>query len=244
MEEASQGGTSLIPKTPQPELSAGASELRRMLEVVENEILPKTAVQVAAGNKFFGAAVLDSDFNTVVADTNRETECPLYHGEIYTIQQWAAVTEKPPVQGKAAIHFQVSCSDTQVRVRTLFSASIFLSTHEPCCMCISAIVWSGFRRCFYLYPYETTRDEHGIPHDLDIMYELWRVRRYSRRNSFCATAGLLELVQALPRGDRGQAAERAELLATVARITRKYEELAPKYHSQKSSNPKNTMAFN
>ena len=101
MEEASQGGTSLIPKTPQPELSAGASELRRMLEVVENEILPKTAVQVAAGNKFFGAAVLDSDFNTVVADTNRETECPLYHGEIYTIQQWAAVTEKPPVQGKA-----------------------------------------------------------------------------------------------------------------------------------------------
>ena len=67
---------------------------------MEHEILPKTAVQVAAGNKFFGAAVLDSDFNTVVADTNRETECPLYHGEIYTIQQWAAVTEKPPVQGK------------------------------------------------------------------------------------------------------------------------------------------------
>ena len=106
-------------------------------------------------------------------------------------------------------------------------------------MCISAIVWSGFRRCFYLYPYETTRDQHGIPHDLEIMYELWRVERYSKRNSFCSTAGLLDLVQALPQGT-----ERTELLATVGRITGKYEELTPKYHSEKASNPKNTMAFN
>ena len=94
------GGTGPTPKSPmQPELSAGASQLRRMLEVVECEILPKTAAQVAAGNKFFGAAVLDSDYNAVVADTNRETDCPLYHGEVYTILQWAGVAEKPPVQG-------------------------------------------------------------------------------------------------------------------------------------------------
>ena len=39
----------------------------------------------------FGAAVLDSDYNSVVADTNHETECPLYHGEVYTILQWAAL---------------------------------------------------------------------------------------------------------------------------------------------------------
>ena len=101
MYEESGAGTSsgLIPKSPLPELGASASQLRRMLEVVESEILPKTAAQVAAGNKFFGAAVLDSAYNTVVADTNRETECPLYHGEVYTIQQWAAVAEKPPVKG-------------------------------------------------------------------------------------------------------------------------------------------------
>ena len=43
--------------------------------------------------------MLDSDYNSVVADTNHETECPLYHGEVYTILQWAAVAEKPAVQG-------------------------------------------------------------------------------------------------------------------------------------------------
>ena len=109
-------------------------------------------------------------------------------------------------------------------------------------MCISAIVWSGFCKCFYLYPYETTRDQHGIPHDLNIMYELWRVERYSRRNSFCSTAGILDIIDALPDNDGEE--HKAELLATVERITSKYDELTPKYHSEKASNPKNTMAFN
>jgi hypothetical protein len=134
---------------------------------------------------------------------------------MYTIVQWAALEAKPPA-----------------------SSSIFLSTHEPCCMCISAIVWSGFRKCYYLYPYETTRDQ-GIPHDLNIMYELWRVERYAPRNGFCATAGLLELIAALPPGD-----DKAEFQATVARITASYDGLANKYHSEKAANPKNTMAFN
>ena len=84
-----------------PALKATVPELRRMLEAIESEILPKTASQVAAGNKFFGAAVLDAHYKTVVADTNRETECPLYHGEVFTIMQWAALTaeKKPAVQG-------------------------------------------------------------------------------------------------------------------------------------------------
>ena len=110
-------------------------------------------------------------------------------------------------------------------------------------MCISAIVWSGFRKCFYLYPYETTR-QHGIPHDLNIMYELWRVQRYSSENSFCSTAGILDIIEALPDDvDEGEV-HKAELRATVERITGKYDELTSKYHSEKASNPKNTMAFN
>ena len=116
--------------------------------------------------------------------------------------------------------------------------SIFLATHEPCCMCISSIVWSGFKRCYYLFPYETTRDQ-GIPHDLNIMYELWRVPRYAQRNAFCATAGLLPLIAALEDGG-----DRAELEATVARITQRYDELSTKYHAEKAANPLNTMAFN
>jgi tRNA(Arg) A34 adenosine deaminase TadA len=200
---------------PQPHLLADVHTIRRLLAVIEHEILPKTASEVAAGNKVFGAAVLDGEGATVVADTNHETACPLYHGEVYTIEQWSALAEKPPA---------ASC--------------IFLATHEPCCLCISAIVWTGFKRCFFLYPYETTRDQ-GIPHDINIMYELWDVRRYRPRNKFCSTTGILPLIEALHVG-----AMKAELELTVARITATYDSLAHKYHTEKAENPANTMAFN
>jgi len=199
----------------QPELGADASLLRRLLHVIEHEILPKTRAEVAEGNKVFGAAILNASFDTVIAETNHETACPIFHGEIYTIDRWAALCDKPPPQ-----------------------ESVFLATHEPCCLCISAIVWTGFRRCFYLYPYETTKQQ-GIPHDLNIMYELWRVERYQERNALCSTAGLLPLIDALPPGD-----DKAELEATVARITKQYDLLSCKYHSEKAANPSNKMAFN
>lgn len=196
-------------------LTASTATLRRLLEVIEQEILPKTTEQVAAGNKVFGAAVLNATFDTVVAETNHETICPLYHGEVYTIQQWSSVANKPSA-----------------------ASSIFLSTHEPCCMCISAIVWSGFRKCYYLYPYETTRDQ-GIPHDLKIMHQLWGVERYVTRNEFCDTTCILELVEALPPGP-----DKCELQETLGRINAKYNGLSHKYHSEKGDNAKNTLAFN
>ena len=55
----------------------------RLLEVIENDIIPKTRAGVGAGNKVFGAAILQkSDLSLVVADTNGETRNPLFHGEI------------------------------------------------------------------------------------------------------------------------------------------------------------------
>uniref|UniRef100_A0A0G4G6S1 CMP/dCMP-type deaminase domain-containing protein n=1 Tax=Chromera velia CCMP2878 TaxID=1169474 RepID=A0A0G4G6S1_9ALVE len=211
-----RGSARLSHGTPLPPLTASVSELRRMLAVIETEILPRTKKQVeTAGDKVFGAAVLDESFKTVLAETNHETLCPLYHGEVYTIQQWAGIKTKKP-----------SARD-----------SIFLSTHEPCCMCISSIVWSGFRKCFYLFPYETTRDQ-GIPHDLKIMHELWRVERYAERNEFCSTAGLLSLIEDLQEGP-----EKKELQETARRITQTYDELSKKYHGEKGANAKNTLAF-
>merc|ERR1712146_457626 len=140
-------------------------------------------------------------------------------GEVYCIKQWS---ECIPVSDRP------SAGD-----------SVLLATHEPCCMCISSIVWSGFKKVFYLFPYETTRDQ-GIPHDLDIMYELWRVPRYQRRNKFCASAGILEGVMALPE----DSPERAQLRVQVERIAAKYNALSQKYHSEKDDNPDNTFAFN
>ena len=32
----------------------------------------------------------------------------------------------------------------------------FLSSHEPCSLCLSAITFSGFDNFYYLFPYEST----------------------------------------------------------------------------------------
>lgn len=217
----------LVPCTPGQPLTANPDMLRRMLDVIENEILPRTQEGVAAGNKVFGAAVLDarpedarSDSGVlplVIAETNHETLCPLYHGEVYTIKQWS---ETVPAERRPSP-----------------AESIFLSTHEPCCMCISSIVWAGFKKVFYLFPYEATRDQ-GIPHDLDIMRELWQVPRYAPCNKFCTSVGLLDLIEEC--SDREL---QKELQAMVASITSRYDALSCQYHAEKASNPQNTLAF-
>lgn len=219
MSQVMAGSSLPAPAPPLPALSATPEQLERMLSVIENEVFPKTELGVQAGNKVFGAAVLrdDEELSTVIAETNHETLCPLYHGEVYCIKCWSE-TINPADRPSPA-------------------SSVFLSTHEPCCMCISSIVWSGFKKVFYLFPYETTRDQ-GIPHDLDIMYELWRVPRYAQRNKFCSAVGLLDLIKDCPDESR------AKLLEQVDRISQKYEELSRKYHSEKAANPGNTLAFN
>ena len=61
----------------------------RLLDVMERDILPMTERGVAAGNKIFGAALLrKSDFSVVIAGTNSETDNPLLHGEISTLNQF------------------------------------------------------------------------------------------------------------------------------------------------------------
>mmetsp|Transcript_127015 Transcript_127015/g.179271 ORF Transcript_127015/g.179271 Transcript_127015/m.179271 type:complete len:210 (+) Transcript_127015:53-682(+) len=193
-------------------------DLLRLLNVIEDEVLPKTELAVKEGNKVFGAAVLrdQEGYPTVIADTNHEMLCPLYHGEVYTMKQ---LSELPAEQ------------------RPKPEECLFLSTHEPCCMCVSAIVWAGYKKIVYLFPYESTRDQ-GIPHDLQIMHELWAVERYQVRNKFCASAGIPELIERLPED------QRFALTQQVARITAKYSELSNKYHKEKSSNSENTLAFN
>ena len=39
-----------------------------------------------AGNKIFGAAIINKDdYSLVTAGSNNETENPIWHGEIYTL---------------------------------------------------------------------------------------------------------------------------------------------------------------
>jgi tRNA(Arg) A34 adenosine deaminase TadA len=123
-----------------PPPTATASQIRKMLQIIETDILPKTTLGVAKGNKVFGAAVLNDQLGLVYADTNEETTCPLFHGEVKLIYEWSK---------------QIPASERGPSAQS----SVFLATHEPCCMCISSIVWSGFPCVYYFFPYAATAEQ-------------------------------------------------------------------------------------
>ncbi len=68
---------------------------RRLLDVIDLDVLPLTERGVSAGNKVFGAAILrKDDLSLVIAGgTNDETSNPLWHGEVHTLKQFY---ELPP----------------------------------------------------------------------------------------------------------------------------------------------------
>src|ERR1700755_3345037 len=147
----------------------------KLLGVMENEILPMTEQGVAAGNKVFGAALLrKSDFSVVVAGTNAETDNPLLHGEISTLNQFYERVGRPSTRDL-----------------------VFLSTHEPCPLCLSAITWCGFDNFYYFFTYEDSRDAFGIPHALKILKEVFGVDdgEYPRSNEFWTAYSIRALVE-------------------------------------------------
>jgi tRNA(Arg) A34 adenosine deaminase TadA len=110
------------------------SLIDRLLDVIENDIVPKTAEGVAEGNKLFGAAILRKDDRSLVlAETNNETENPLWHGEVHCLKRFYEMPTAERVDTKDAI---------------------FLATHEPCSLCLSAITWTGFDNFYYLFSHE------------------------------------------------------------------------------------------
>jgi tRNA(Arg) A34 adenosine deaminase TadA len=202
-----------------PPLQADAQELERMLDVIEKEIVPLTSEAVGDGNKVFGAAILNDKLETKVIQTNRELISPLFHGEVHAIYAWSSQTPAPD-RGAAA------------------RDGVFLSTHEPCCMCISSIVWAGFQKVYYLFPYTLTASQ-GIPHDLNIMHELWGVSTYRKQNKYCSTTCLMDLVQELSDEDP----LKQKLQATLARLVAVYDALSNQYHTEKADNTSNSLAF-
>jgi tRNA(Arg) A34 adenosine deaminase TadA len=189
---------------PEPAALAG-----RFLDVIEHNIVPKTRAGVASGNKLFGAAILrKDDLSLVIASTNAETENPLFHGEISTLNAFYRL----PSDGRPATR---DC--------------LFLSTHEPCSLCLSAITWAGFDNFFYLFGYEDTRDAFNIPHDLKILQEVFRIEHgdYARENAFWTSRAIADLVAGATEAEQKRFAVRMEALSKI------YAELSAIYQAQK-----------
>ena len=171
--------------------------------------MPLTRRGVEAGNKLFGAAILlKSDLSLVIAETNNEIENPLWHGEMHALKK---LYERP--------------RDTLPDPRDC----IFLATHEPCSLCLSAITWAGFDNFHYLFSHEDSRDSFAIPHDLKILKEVFTLDPggYNKTNAFWTAHPIRERIAALPE------AERIPLETRVDRIAALYDELSGIYQAQK-----------
>jgi tRNA(Arg) A34 adenosine deaminase TadA len=192
-----------------PEVNA-STIAGRLLEVIEHDILPLTECGVAAGNKVFGAAILrKDDLSLVIAGTNDETANPLFHGEVATLNRFY---EMPGPHDTREL--------------------IFLCTHEPCSLCMSAITWTGFDNFYYLFSHTDSRDSFAIPHDLRILHEVFGVEPggYRHHNAYWTAYSVPDLIAAEP------APVRAELDDQQQRIRERYAELSTRYQESKTGN--------
>ncbi len=188
------------------------SLIDRLLDVIEHHIVPKTEQGVALGNKLFGAAILrKDDRGLVLAETNNEIDNPLWHGEVHCLKRFYEMPKADRPETK-------NC--------------VFVATHEPCSLCLSAITWTGFDNFYYLFSHEDSRDSFAIPHDLKILKEVFTLDPggYNAENAYWKSYSIRRLTRELPD------AERARLEARIATISGKYDALSAKYQGGKADN--------
>jgi len=207
-------------KTPQELLSA-------LLKTLEQDIVPLTKQGVSSGSKVFGAAILSSQTLTPhTVSTNNERTSPLLHGEINCIQQFYTQTYPDP---KNRPDPREEC--------------VFFATHEPCSLCLSGIAWSGFKELYYLFTYEDSRDTFGIPYDIEILEEVFRVKAdgesdealkkralYNKRNRFFTAKNIGDLVSEIKDEEDKKHWEKE-----VERAKSMYNALGDEYQKNKKS---------
>ncbi len=184
-----------------------ATLLSRLMDVIETDIAPRTREGVTRGNKLFGAAILrKTDLSLIVAETNNETENPLWHGEMHAIKRFYELPREGRPDPKECI---------------------FLATHEPCSLCLSGITWSGFDNFYYLFSHEDSRDSFAIPYDIQILKGVYAVPDpdrdsvpadrplYNRTNSYFVSHDMAQMIAGLDRGNRERLTERVDDLTAL-----------------------------
>ena len=186
--------------------------LEKSLDIFTKEILPLTEKGVRKGNKIFGAAILKKkDLSLVVAGSNNETENPIWHGETHTLKKFYEINKNSRPREKDCI---------------------FLCSHEPCSLCLSAITFSGFDNFYYLFSYNLTNTEFSIPHDLKILKEVFKVNNgdYNKENSYWKSNSIKMLIGEL------STLKKEKFMNQLKEIKKSYIILSNKYQASKNKN--------
>ena len=181
-----------------------------ILDKILLDLLPLTKIEIQKGNKIFGAIILNKeDYSTISVGTNNEIINPLYHGEISSINNFFSnkVTTNPR-----------DC--------------LFISSHEPCSLCLSAITWSGFDNFIFLFPYEDTKNSFNIPHDLKILKEVFNIKKgkYNRNNMYWKSYSIMQEISRLSEETRSL------LNIKIKKLKEIYINLSNLYQKNKSKN--------
>ena len=99
-------------------------------------------------------------------------------------------------------------------------------------MCLSAITFAGFDNFYYLFPYKSTSEEFSIPHDLNILKEVFNINdgNYIKNNSYWKSYSINSLINKL------EESKKKKIKDSFDNIKKNYFDLSNKYQTSKKKN--------
>ena len=107
-------------------------------------------------------------------------------------------------------------------------------------MCLSAITWAGFDNFIYLFSYEESRDLFAIPHDLNILNQVFNIQdgNYKKSNQYWTSYSIDEIL------NNGKFENLKLLKQRTKKIKKCYDELSELYQQTKAIlNPESLKEF-